>query len=156
LLTINKQGKENYSMKAEIAENMSGAAIIIHCGPDETRVQHEESKVDENGFPLDEFDVCTRLLQAALDKLGEARPPEPTPEEREEQEKKISDAELMQKAALGVIPFAVAPPRQLTPQEQRQAEEKRAQQMAAESEPSPAEQQQNAEQPQPDPLAGQT
>ena len=140
-------------MKAEIAQNASGAAIILHVSPDQIRIQHEEPLVDENGWPLDHFDVITKLLQAALDKVGESRPPEPSPEEKEAQEKAISDAELMQKASLGVIPIAVAPPRVLTPEEQREAEEKR----RAEAEAQAQEQeQQNAEQPQPDPLGGQT
>ena len=110
-------------MKAEIAENMSGAAIVIHCGPDETRVQHEEAKVDENGWPLDEFDVCAKLLENALSKLNEARPPAG---ESEPEEEEMDAASQAQKAALGVLPYAAQPPRPVSKKATQEAREKAA------------------------------
>ena len=62
-------------MKCEIAENASGAAIIVHCGPEETRVQFAEPKVDENGALRDEFEVCATLLEQAAAAIRAAAPP---------------------------------------------------------------------------------
>ena len=97
-------------MKCEIAENQSGAAIVVHCGPDEVRVYHSESKVDENGKPIDEFDVCAKLLEAAIAKVREAKP---TPEEnarrrRERGEVDVSEIQV-QKAGLGLFEGAGHP-----------------------------------------------
>ena len=81
-------------MKCEIAENQSGSAIVVHCGPEETRVQFMEPKVDENGMPRDEFEVCATLLEqaaaairAAAPPAGETAPGEETQEAREARER---------------------------------------------------------------------
>ena len=100
---------------------MSGSAIVLWCGPDETRVQHEESKVDENGWPKDEFDVLAALLENALSKLNEARPPAPEPQPEEEEMDAASQA---QKAALGVLPYAAQPPRPVSKKAVQEEREK--------------------------------